>query len=67
MYQKLSENLLKQGDYILGTGELINNQLSPWFKYHADETQAYRDAKVLVDQSKKKYEEKFKELNAKKV
>lgn len=67
VYKRLSDNLAKQGDYILSTGELANNQLSPWFKYHADETQAYRDAKALVDQSKKRYDEKIKELTTKKL
>lgn len=67
MYQRLSQNLAKQGDYILHTGELANNQLSPWFKYHADETQAYRDAKTLVEQAKKRYDEKLKELSTKKM
>ena len=38
LYKKLSENLFKEGDFILQSGQLVNYQLSSWFKYHSDET-----------------------------
>ena len=56
----------KGGDNVLQTGKLVNVQLSSWFKYHAEETIAYRDQKALVDQSFMKYEEALKELTLKK-
>jgi len=66
LYKKFSECLVKNGDSVLQTGKLVNVQLNSWFKYHADETLAYRDQKALVDQSFAKYEEALKELLAKK-
>lgn len=57
---------MKQGDFVLHSGEILDTQLSPWFGYHRDETQAYRDQKELVEQAKRKYEAKLKELNTKK-
>jgi hypothetical protein len=66
IYSKFSDLAIKNGDFILQSGEIMNSQLSTWFKYHSEETKAYRDAKVIVDSSKKRYDDSLKELIQKK-
>jgi hypothetical protein len=66
IYERFSDLVIKNGDFILQSGEILDQQLSTWFKYHNQETKAYRDAKVLVDTSKRKYDEKLKDLTQKK-
>eukprot|EP00347_Sterkiella_histriomuscorum_P022193 403331347 len=67
LYDKLSQIILRNGDFIMQSGEILNTQLSPWFHYLKGETQAYRDQKELVEQAKRKYETKLNELNQKKM
>jgi hypothetical protein len=44
LYDRLAQQVLRNGDYILQSGEVLNNQLNSWFKYHREEAVALREA-----------------------
>jgi hypothetical protein len=53
---------LRNGDFVLQSGEVLNNQLSSWFKFHREESVSLREACSLQAISRRKYEQRFKEL-----
>jgi hypothetical protein len=56
LYEKLYLLVLRNGDFILQSGEVINNQLSGWFKHHRQQKSTLREAQSLRDESRARYE-----------
>ncbi len=38
---------MRNGDFVLQSGELLNNHLNSWFKYNTEESVALREAQSL--------------------
>ena len=51
--------MLRNGDYVLQSGELLNNHLNSWFKYHREESVALREAQCLQEEACNKYEARY--------
>jgi hypothetical protein len=66
LYEKMSELILRNGDFILQSGEVLNTQLNGWFKYHREECGSLREAWHLKEASKKKFELRNNKLMKKK-
>ena len=56
LYDKLSHLVLRNGDFILQSGEVLNTELNGWFKYHREEASSLRETQSLRDESKRKYD-----------
>ena len=54
--------MLRNGDFVLQSGELLNNQLNSWFKYHREESVALREAQSLQEESKNKFDARYQQL-----
>lgn len=54
--------MLRNGDFILQSGEVLNNQLSSWFKFHREEAVALRETQSLQEESRRKYDQRFAQL-----
>lgn len=54
--------VLRNGDFILQSGELLNNQLNSWFKHHREESISLREAQSLQEESRTKYDNKYQQL-----
>ena len=59
MYDRLSTQVLRNGDFILQSGEVLNNQLNSMFKYHREEAVSLREAQSLQHEARRKYDQKF--------
>jgi hypothetical protein len=62
LYDRLSHLVLRNGDYVLQSGELLNNQLNSWFKYHREESIALREAQSLQEESRMKFDTRYQQL-----
>jgi hypothetical protein len=54
--------VLRNGDYVLQSGELLNNHLNSWFKYHREESVALREAQSLQEEARTKHETRYAQL-----
>ena len=66
LYDKLSQLVLRNGDFVLQSGEVLNSQLSGWFKYHREESKSFLEAQNLRDESKRIYEARSSQLKKQK-
>jgi len=55
LYEKISNIIIQNGDYILQTGELMNTQLSGWFKYLREEAVPLKESKNLREEAREVY------------
>ena len=65
-YKRLQELVSQNGDFILQSGELMNNNLNGWFKYHREESKSFKEAFYLRNESKIIYQKWKKELDMEK-
>jgi formylmethanofuran dehydrogenase subunit A len=56
-YHRLAEMVVKNGDLVLKSGELVNQQLANWFKYGRQEAKSFRESDSLFKDCTRKYEE----------
>lgn len=54
-YKRLSELMIKNGDFVLHAGELVNTQVGSWFKYQREEAKSFKEAHWLRDESVRRY------------
>ena len=62
LYERLSQLVTRNGDFVLQSGELFNNQLNSWFKFHREESVALREAQSLQNISKMKADQRYASL-----
>lgn len=55
LYKRMSDLVVRNGDFTLHSGELINASLNGWFKYQRQEAQSFKEAYWLRDESIRKY------------
>ncbi len=54
-YNRTAEMIIKNGDFTLHTGELINQSVGTWFKYQRQEAKCFKEAHWLRDESLQRY------------
>lgn len=54
-YKRIGDLCLKNGDYSLLTGELMNHHLGSWFKYQQQASRCFKEAHWLRDESLTRY------------
>jgi hypothetical protein len=47
--------MIKNGDFTLHTGELVNQSVGTWFKYQRQEAKCFKEAHWLRDESLQRY------------
>lgn len=62
LYDRIGQQILRNGDFILQSGEVLNTNLNGWFKYHREEATAFREAQHLREESKRVYEIRSQQL-----
>eukprot|EP00347_Sterkiella_histriomuscorum_P002889 403366404 len=62
LYDRLAQIILRNGDFILQSGEVLNTQLNGWFKYHREESGAFREAQHLREEAKKNFDIRYNTL-----
>lgn len=65
-YNRLSDMIVKNGDYTLHSGELMNQSVGTWFKYQRNEAKCFKEAHWLRDESFQRHLTTEKNLLAKK-
>ena len=55
MYRRLSDLVIRNGDFTLQSGELMNQQVAAWFKYQRQESRSFQEAHWLRDESVARY------------
>ena len=66
MYRRLSDLIIRNGDFTLQSGELMNQQVAAWFKYQRQEARSYQEAHWLRDESVARYNAQRLDLNKRK-
>ena len=66
MYRRLSDLVIRNGDFTLQSGELMNQQLAAWFKYQRQESRSFQEAHWLRDESVARYNAQKVDLNKRK-
>lgn len=51
----MSDLIIKNGDFVLETGELMNHQLGSWFKYQKCASRCFKESHWLRDESLTRY------------
>lgn len=54
-YKRLSDLVIKNGDFTLQTGEMMNHQCGSWFKYQRQAARCFKEAHWLRDESLTRY------------
>lgn len=62
IYKRLSDLVIRNGDFTLHSGELFNNSLAAWFKYQRQESKSFKEAHWLRDESLLRYNRSKDEL-----
>lgn len=62
IYKRLSDLVIRNGDFTLHSGELFNNSLAGWFKYQRNEAKSFKEAHWLRDESVLRYNRQKDEL-----
>ncbi|CDW76278.1 px domain containing protein [Stylonychia lemnae] len=62
LYDRLANIILRNGDFILSSGEVLNTQLNGWFKYHREESTSFKEAQCLREEAKKVYDIRYEQL-----
>ena len=58
--------MLKNGDFIISSGELVNQSIGSWFKYQRQESQSFKESQWLHRESTQRYNALNASLTAKK-
>ena len=66
MYRRLSDLIIRNGDFTLQSGELMNQQLAGWFKYQRQEARSYQEAHWLRAESVARFNAQKTDLNKRK-
>lgn len=54
-YKRISDLIIKTGDFTLETGELMNHQCGSWFKYQKQASRCFKESHWLRDESLSRY------------
>jgi hypothetical protein len=54
-YNRLADMIVKNGDFQLHSGELINQSVGSWFKYQRNQSKSFKEAHWLRDESLQRY------------
>ena len=65
-YNRIADMMVKNGDFSLHSGELVNLSVGSWFKYQRNEAKVFKEAHWLRDESVKRFEQHKTDLTARK-
>ena len=65
-YRRLSDLVVRHGDHTIRSGELMNQNLSAWFKYMREESKSYEEANWLREESMSRWNAQRADLNKRK-
>ncbi len=66
LYKRMGDLVIKNGDFTLTTGEMMNHHLGSWFKYQKQASRCFKESHWLRDESLKRFTTHKTELMKKK-
>jgi hypothetical protein len=55
LYKRMSDLVIKTGDFTLTSGEIMNHHLGSWFKYQKQSSRCFKESHWLRDESLTRY------------
>lgn len=65
-YNRIADMMVKNGDFVLHSGELVNQSVGSWFKYARQESRCFKECHWLRNESVNRYQTLKQSVEAKK-